>query len=143
MKLLPTEKDPWNMKEVPGIVGDEFVKDLNSLYGEVLLTCIKELKTSKLSLVSLKIMPVGEIMKITVNVNLHEAQKLKEDDKEPTVHRMVNFTQESECVKRLKLHRLVSFMKAKELKDHKEAFVSIMHLRIIRFKKDDMNESKF
>jgi len=144
-KLKPIKEKPWNTIDVPGIVGAEFAKDINSLYGEVLLKCIKELETSKLSLVSIKMMPVGDTMNITINVNLHVPQKINPDDEdeEPSTYRMVNLTQGSEQVKRLNLHRLVSFMKAKALQDHGEQFVSIMHLRIIRQEKDDFDASRF
>ena len=143
VRLKPTQEKPMNMCEVPAIAKGDFGKDLNSLHGEVLLTSIKELGTSKLSLVSLKIMPIGSTMRIIINVNLHVPQKMKEDE-EPTIHRMVSFTPGSDNVKRLKLHRLFKFMEAKAIKDHGDQFDSIIHLRIIRMEKDDIiNEGKF
>jgi hypothetical protein len=143
VRLKSTQDKLMNMCEVPEIAKGDFGKDLSSLHGEVLLTSIKELGTSKLSLVSLKIMPIGSTMKIIINVNLHVPEKREEDD-EPTIHRMVNFTPGSDNVKRLKLHRLVRFMEAKAIKDHGAEFDSIVHLRIIRMEKDDIkNVSKF
>ncbi|MFC1598953.1 hypothetical protein ACFL2U_03035 [Patescibacteria group bacterium] len=142
IKLKSTKEKPINICEVPEVVSGDFGKNLNSLYGEALIKCIRELNTSRLSVVSIKIMPVGEVMKITINVILSQAQKAEGDD-EPSTHRKVNFTHESDNVKRLNLHRLTRFMEAKALSVHRDQFDSVVHFRIIRFEKDDVSPEKF
>ena len=142
IKLTPTKEKAWNICEVVDIVSNSFAEKLNSLYGQVKITCTRELGTSQYSIVSMKITPMPGLNEIKIIVNVILAGK-KADEDPAKNYRKVEFKHSGDKVKELDIHRLVKYMELKARQEHSDQFVSIVHLRVIPVEKDDVTPEMF
>ncbi|MBD3359635.1 MAG: hypothetical protein GF365_02940 [Candidatus Buchananbacteria bacterium] len=140
VNLVPLEDKAINICEIPAIVEGEFAINLSDLFIEALFVCTRQLKTSKLSIVSLKIMPVGDKVKLTINALLNDDINIGEREQR---YKKVEFTQASEKVQKMDLHRLIKYMEAKAMVETGKKFKSLLHLRVIPFEADDVKPEHF
>ncbi len=140
VNLVPLEDKAINICEIPAIAEGEFARNLSDLFIEALFICARQLKTSKLSIVSLKIMPVGDKVKLTINVLLNDVCEESDQFKR---YKKIEFTQASEKVQKMNLHRLIKHLEAKAIAETGEEFKSLLHLRVIPFEEDDVTSEYF
>jgi hypothetical protein len=135
---VPLEDKAINICEIPAIAEGSFARNLSDLFIEALFICTRQLKTSKLSIISLKIMPVGNEVKLTINAILND-----DIEKSEQRYKKVEFTQASEKIQKIDLHRLIKYMETKAMVETGKHFKSLLHLRVIPFEEDDVTPEHF
>ncbi|HDQ23068.1 MAG TPA: hypothetical protein ENN28_03825 [Candidatus Uhrbacteria bacterium] len=144
VKLKPSSKNSLNICEIPTIISEQFVADLKKLYEEVLFRCVKELKTSKLTIVSIKIMPFAAGIRITANVLLDAVKSVNSATDHFENYRRVDLAEsESKTVGNLSFHRFIRYMEARAMAEVGKNFEALIHMRIVPFEKDDISPEKF
>ncbi|MCX6740759.1 MAG: hypothetical protein NTZ49_06060 [Candidatus Parcubacteria bacterium] len=157
--------------EVGAKVKADFIVNFHLLYGEVLLQCVRELKTSKLRIISLKLMQDDEKLKITANVLLpRENNSPKDDSKEDNgqgckknpetkkdaepdlitepeeqedEYLKVEFFDKTHKIKEVGIYRLFKYMEALSQKEKGNEFAALVHVRVVPVEHDDIHPDKF
>lgn len=144
VKLRSMASKSMNICEVGAEVKADFIINLNTLYSQIVLYCCKFLRTSRLSIVSVKLMPLGDKVKITANVLLAEDEK-KKFAREEDRYRKVEFTADNHQITDFDLNRLIKYMEMKARQDRSKAndFESLVHVRVIPCEKDDLSAEHF
>lgn len=144
VKLKPVADKCFNICEVGLEVKADFISDLNlnQLYSEIMIRCVKELKTSRLNIVSTKLMPAEDKIKITANVLL-AADEAKIFAREEDRYKKVEFSEKFCEVNSKAIYRLIKYMELAAIKERSGEFESVVHVRVIPCDKDDLTSSKF
>lgn len=142
VKLLATKEKPLNICEVGAEVNAEFIINLNALYSSIVMFCVKKLGTSRLNLVSIKLMPKGDQIEITANVLLLDDEKQKFAN-EKDRYKPVKFIADKNHFRDLDVHRLFKYMEAKARQKNSSEFESLVHVRVIPCDDNDLTEKQF
>ncbi|OGY42043.1 MAG: hypothetical protein A2Y67_03100 [Candidatus Buchananbacteria bacterium RBG_13_39_9] len=142
VRIKSIKGNPFEFCEVGAIVDANFIVNLNALYSEILLQCVKTLGTAKLNIVSIKLMPEQKKVKITANVLL-AADEDKVVPREEDKYRKIEFIEGNGKIQTMGIYRLFKYMEALAMKEKQAEFDSLVHVRVIPTDSDDMPVSKF
>ena len=128
---LRSKDDRLEICEVGAEVKQDFISNLNDLYGMALLASKRKFSNLNLHIVSIKVSPGKETVNIIVNV-LVEGKHDKTEIIETNNHLVIR-----------NLHRLLKYVEAKALAEKNGEFQELLHLRIIADDPDDLPSTKF
>ena len=139
VKLKPQKDNQLNFCEVAAEVDTNFIVDLKSFYSRIVTVCVGEMHTVRLSLISIKLMPIGDKIKIIANVILSKDEVAAGENIEDFYHK-INITLDND---QLGIHRLFKYMEVLSMKQLGGKFLALVHVRVVPVEADDLPVTKF